>query len=555
MRGREAQDLAAALAARVGSADIRARARRYGVPERLSGSPALALVASRLAEDLRALGASVREERTRALTSRPGRALVRLGSAIYPGVAAAFSAPAADRHGPAIPGAPGTEAGWLDRVVVHRGPPTPERVALAQAAGAAALVHLVAEGAPPLVSVSPVRGSPTPWTVGNLPGLPVACLSGEVAEAFAARLTEVRAADARGPRVSVTAGVDTRWREIPIVTADVGPVGAAGFVLASAPLDAWLEGGMDAAALASLVELAAAAGVGPAPRLGLRLALWAGSGDGSGAGAQAYADRHWSELAAGAAVHLACSAVGGRGRTDLTRIGALPESRFLVAGAVRAVAGQAYVGSPLYGRVDHAMWSIGVPSAFDGLGGAPSDPAAGGTPGGPDDTVERLDGTLAARDAAVFAHAVGQALHGADEPIDLVGGAVAVADLIEDWQRRLAGRLDLSEAAARAGDLADAARRFAAAGAGRRAGEERRRVAARSAGRLLVRVHHSTGGRFDHDPVVGIGPVPGLTALETLVEAAPGSAPEDLARIAARRATTAVAVTLGDAAARLERRA
>lgn len=546
--------LAAEVAASVAASDLMARTARYTVPGRLSGSPALETMLGRVAEDLRSLGLGVHEGRVRALTSRPGRALVRLGGTIYPGQSAAFAAPAVDRRGPACRFAGSEAAEWPGRVLVLSGLPTADAVALAQASEARALVCLVPDAGPHLVGVSPVWGSPTPWTVGNLPSMPVAVLAGEVAASLAARL-EPWDPTSPPPPLSVTAGVDTRWRDIPYLTADLaGPDDA--FVLAGAHADAWFDGAMDnAAGVAALVEAAAALAAPGVPlRRGLRLGIWSGHEDAGRAGAQSYADSHWQGLEQSAALYVQVAAPGGRGNADLGGLGALPEAAFLVRDAVAAVARAVWQGPGGVGPAgDRSFAGIGLGSAHVGGGRPPDDPAwpHGRAWHSPDDRLDHLDPTLLARDAAVAAHVLAHAALRPLEPVDLAEGARALEAAVTLWAERLRGHLDLRGAARRAASLVERSETLERASAAVAAPGPELNVALRRAGRLVVRLGATATSRFDHDAALPLGPLPTLSVCESLLGTPPGSAPADLAGVAAQRARTAVEVSLDEAGERV----
>lgn len=531
---------------RVAGADLLARTARYIERDRLSGSPAEAAVLERIALDLEASGLSPSLEMHRALTSRPGRALVRVGGTVFPGVAAVFSAPASDRRGRCVWAQPGQEAAYASRVVLRRGLPSPEDAILLQATGAAAAVYLLPDKVLHMLGVSPVWGSPTPWTVGNLPDLPVALLAGPVADAFASLVGE-DPSTTPGPQVSLTAGVDTRWRDVPLLTADLRVPGQDGFVLAGGHVDAWFDGAMDnAAGTAVLVEMAAALAAERVHlRRGVRFAFWSGGADANYAGSQAYADARFSELAADCALYLGVVAPGGRGNDDLAAMPAMAQTAALVRRSVRAVTGSDVETGPLERGADQSFWGIGVPTGLAAFGRRPPDEPwpAGSAWRGPDDTVDGLDPALLARDGAIAAHMAATATAQEGEPIDLAEAVADAARQVRGWQARLRGRVDLRLALDAADDLE---RAVAGLGSGRR-GEENRRI--RAVGRLLVRLRYTAGSRFEPDPNLPLVPLPSLASLEAVSEATPGSAPESLAHVAAGRAAAAVAVTLAEAAA------
>lgn len=543
-----ARRYAAMVSSRVLGADLVGRTARYAVPGRLSGSEELESVLARVGEDLRGLGMVVHEERVRVLTSRPGRALVRIGATIYPGQSAAFAGPVAESRGAAVAAATVDHQAWPDRVVVVHGLPRPDLVALAEASGARALVALVGERGPCLVSVSPVWGSPTPWTVGNLPALPVAVLSGEVALALG-RLLESAWQDGQAPVLTISAGVDTRWRDVPLVTADLAGERDA-LVLAGAHADAWYEGAMDnAAGMAALVETATAMAASGRPTRALRLAFWPAWEDGGGGGGQAYADSHWQELERKASAYLEVADPGGAGNTELDRLGGTPELGFLLQNAIAEVTDEPWRPALAPAPFDRSFLGVGVASARLGGGHGPGDLPRGPLWHGPGDRVEALDARLLGRDAAVAAHAIAAAAAMAAEPIDALAGARALAVAVGAWQRRLMGRLDLSGAVARSERLVERVETLERAG-GRRTTPARADEAAqamRALGRLLVRLGFTSSGRFEAGSALPLEPLPTLGACESLLGSPPGSAPADLANVAAVRARTAVEVSLDEA--------
>src|SRR2546422_6724637 len=102
------------------------------------------------------------------------------------------------------------------RLAIADGLATPGRVAQLQSAGAVGVVFLNRDPLVHEMIVSTIWGSPTPPQMGHLPSVPVVSTAGEAAARVRARL-----AGRRPGRAQITAVVQTEWRRLPLLTAEL----------------------------------------------------------------------------------------------------------------------------------------------------------------------------------------------------------------------------------------------------------------------------------------------------------------------------------------------
>ncbi len=189
------------------------------------------------------------------------------------------------------------------------------------------------------MDVSPIWGSPSVETAAELPTVVVVSVND--ADGAAIRDMLSRRSDLSA---TLVAEVDTRWREIPLLEANLVPAQAADapFVLLSCHHDTWYEGVMDngAANVAALEAARLCALDVDAMKRGLRVCIWSGHSQGRYAGSAWYVDTHWDELEAKCLARVNVDSLGGRNATRLEGVGADLEVCDLAAEAVRAVTGQ-----------------------------------------------------------------------------------------------------------------------------------------------------------------------------------------------------------------------
>ena len=165
--------------------------------------------------------------------------------------------------------------------------------------------------------VSRVWGSPTPETLHDYVGIPVASLSFGDGSRLRARLSE--AGGTLPARLSTR--VESRWTEIPVITAEIRGADE-DFVMVTGHVDSWGLGALDnASGNACAVELARIlAPLASDMRRSVRFVLWSGHSHGRYAGSTAWCDAHFEELERHCLLNVNSDCLGGRGATVMTGV-------------------------------------------------------------------------------------------------------------------------------------------------------------------------------------------------------------------------------------------
>lgn len=436
------------------------------------------------------------------------------------------------------------------RIALIEGLAAPGPSLRASEAGAVGQLHVSAHEHLHEMCISPVWGSPTPETRARLPRTVVTTIAQADGAALIQRLRA-------GERLHATlqAEVDTGWRTTPLLEAELPvPDGAADgpFVLFSGHHDTWHLGVMDnGAANATMLEVARLCATQRAAwRRGLRFCFWSGHSHGRYSGSTWYADHRWSELEARCVAHVNCDSTGARGNTVLADAQASAELRRLGAAAVREEGGQEMTGLRMSRAGDSSFWGIGIPSLFMAMG---EQPAGGGqdvmagvlAAGGPvkqgaglgwwwhtpEDTLDKIDPDLLARDTRIYLHAVWRLLTDAVLPLDYAEACADLDRALAPVAAALGDRLPLTPLRERVAALG---RRAAALRDGGNASGAN--AALLRLGRALVPLDYTSGDRFDHDPALPQAPYPILDPLRRLAALPDSTKEAKFAEVAAVRA-------------------
>ncbi|MEU5695871.1 M28 family peptidase [Actinosynnema sp. NPDC020468] len=450
-------------------------------------------------------------------------------------------------------------------VVLIDGVPGPDQTIGAGSRGAIAQVHVSPHDKLHEMCVSPVWGSPGDDTVDRLPATAVCSVSATDGR----RLREVAAA---GGGITVHTEIDTGWRPTPILVADL-PSGRGGdeepFVFFTGHHDTWHYGLMDnGTANATMIEIARIASAHRDRwQRGLRLAFWSGHSQGRYSGSAWYADHHWEELEARALVHVNIDSTGGNGNTVVADATSAAELGELAQEALRTQAGQDWAGRRMHRAGDQSFWGIGVPAIFANLSEQPIDPAltnaqaavfGGGPRKGngtgwwwhtPEDTLDKIDPELLARDTRIYLHAVWRLLTDAALPLDFTRACEALVDRLRELQAASADRLDLSVAIARG---LRAAELTGVLWAERDADPSWFNSVVHRLSRLLVPLDYTRGDRFRHDPALFVGGLPGLSDAPRLAGLDPESAEFRFLHSRLQRERNRITVNLRDVVSFLE---
>ena len=241
-------------------------------------------------------------------------------------------------------------------------------------AGAAGMICVNPAGLHEMI-ISPVWGTPTPETAPYLPQLVAVSVRKEDGEALKAMV-------ARGPvTVRLQTEVETGWRPIPTLTAEIPGTMEDRFVLLSGHVDSWHYGAMDnASANATMLEVGRIFSEHRGElRRGLRLAFWSGHSHARYGASAWYADNFWADLHDHCVCHVNAESTGGMGADNLATRGLhggdVAASR---PGPIRDVPGRNCRYRRLARNGDQSFEGVGIPSALAGSRPNPVAASAGG---------------------------------------------------------------------------------------------------------------------------------------------------------------------------------
>lgn len=387
--------------------------------------------------------------------------------------------------------------------------------------GAAGVVFITGEEIHNMI-VSRVWGSPTPETLHDYVGIPVASLSFGDGSRLRARLSE--AGGTLPARLSTR--VESRWTEIPVITAEIRGADE-DFVMVTGHVDSWGLGALDNACAVELARILAP--LASDMRRSVRFVLWSGHSHGRYAGSTAWCDAHFEELERHCLLNVNSDCLGGRGATVMTESPAMASTRGLARTALREAAGVTdWRGCRFSRSCDQSFWGAGVPSIFSQVSEQPPFEGAAadafgkmfgsGRTGGfgawwhtRTDTPDKLDPENLARDVRVFASVLAHALFDERLPVDAAAEVLELRDELKAWQEKAGDSLDLSEVLARLDLLAEALKAAARSDDPKRFEKRSRRVLSE-----IIPLAYVEGSVYSHDEALRAPPVPMLRLVDEL---------------------------------------
>ncbi len=379
-------------------------------------------------------------------------------------------------------------------------------------------------------------GSPDLESEGRVPPVPVFGINKPDGEALKALL-------AQGPvTVAVSNQVDTGYRQIPVIVAEIaGSQAADEFVLFHGHLDSWHVGiGDNATGDATLLEIAR---VFHKHRDQLartiRIAWWSGHSHGRYAGSTWYADSFAQDITANCVAHVNCDSPGCRWATEYRDVFFMPEAEGIVQASVKDVTGQDSSGGRPLRAGDCSFNNLGVSTFFMLSSTMPEDLvkekgyyAVGGCGGNiawhtEDDTMEIADPDNLLRDIRVYAVALLRALNAPVYPLDYRAAVRDIEQTVTRYQEAVGETFDFGPSLRACADLSRTLERFyeeASSLSDRSVDDPSVRqinASQRQLARSLVTVSYSRDGRFRQDPAQSI---PALPDLEPAIEL--GTVPE-----------------------------
>lgn len=544
---------------------------------RLSGSPEEALAFDFIEETLRGFGLEPVRYQADAYVSLPGPAALTVEGPVTKPIdcithSFAIPTPEGGIAAPLVYAGRGLRTDYValdlrGKFALTEGLANPEKALAAQAAGALGLININDERLHEMI-VSGVWGTPTEATLARLPQVHVASIRRSDGAFLKTLLGSGSVA------VRLTAAVETGWRQLPALTADLAGTDPLGrFLLFSGHVDSWHYGAMDNGS-ANATQLEIARLLAPlarkgALRRGLRLAFWSGHSHARYAGSAWYADAFWSELHERAIAHLNIDSPGSRGATLLTEAPAMAETYDLAAGVIKTLSGQKLAYRRMGRMGDQSFWGAGLPSLFVSLSQHPYDaahpPVGGGTRSGGlgpwwhtrDDLLETIDRDNLARDARIYLGVVWQLLNRPVLPLDQRRAATEIRERLDEYEAQAGSRFDLSGVRALAAALEAATARLAAAAAiAEDAGDatqvERINAALMAVSRKLIPVNYTAAGPFEQDPALALPTLPGLSGLASLADLSDGDSQAGFLRVGLTRARNRIERALVEATAAIE---
>lgn len=413
------------------------------------------------------------------------------------------------------------------KAVLVNGLATPSTVAPAESHRAAAVVH---NSGPQIhdMSISPVWGNPTPSTMHLLPNVPHI----SVDEEGASRLRE--AISTGSCTVRITAEVDTRWKPLPVLIADMaGTDEPTMHVLLSGHVDSWYYGAMDnGSANAAMIETARILSEHRDQlRHGLRLAFWSGHSHARYATSAWYADEYWSFIHQYCMAHVNIDSPGGIGASDLTGASTMAETHGLASEVFEQIAG-VNLRYDRIGRLgDQSFWGAGIPSFYCSISQQPPEEnptgigALLGRGGGlgwwwhtPEDTIDKLDPNNLRRDTQILLATVYRLCSDARLQFSFVPVAQELRSELESLQAVAGEDLDLSETINYTQMLEDVARALDSLELDETNEDELALFNGCLTGlsRILIPINYTASGEFEHDLAVPASMLPGLQPMRQL---------------------------------------
>lgn len=336
-----------------------------------------------------------------------------------------------------------------------------------------------------------------------------------------------------GPaRVVFSTTVETGWRPIPVLVAEIpGATTPDEFVLLHGHLDSWFEGiGDNAVGDAAMLELARAFWE-RRDRLkrGLKIAWWSGHSHGRYAGSTWYADTFGLELAQGCVAQVNCDSPGCRWATTFNELTAMSETEPFVDRVIRQTTGITPETERPPRAGDYSFNGIGI-SSFYMLSSTMSeaDRAAKGYYGvggcganiawhTEDDGLAIADRDNLLRDIRMYGASILRVMNAPLLPFDWRRTTAEFRTTLERYAQAAGDMFDFAPAVDAVAALEASLDRFyAAATASASEADAARfnRVQLRLA-RLLVPVNYSRETPFHHDPALEVLPLPDLAPAMT----------------------------------------
>jgi N-acetylated-alpha-linked acidic dipeptidase len=402
----------------------------------------------------------------------------------------------------------------------------PDGIRRAQERGAAGHIHIWPSDEHVIHEMigTSVWGTPTPDSAKRLPTIPVL----GVTNADGERLSELCAAGT--VRVRMVSNVDTAWRRLPLVVADITADASDRFLLVGAHIDSWYEGITDnATGDAALIEMARVLNEQRSELShGVRFAWWPGHSTGRYSGSTWYVDTRFAELREKCLGYLNIDSPGVRDTEVWDCRYNMGEIEHITSAVVRELSGQEpNIRRPLKAG-DQSFLGVGLSSigAFRMLPvDHPDRKAVGGCGGGywwhsPEDTLDKADANILADDTRIYVTLSARMCMPQIHPYNFVPSANDFIEHLGALQDVAGNSLDLTDVIAEARRYHDVASRLAAATP---ADPDAYNRAVLKTTRVINPALFTIDGPYEIDPALQLPILPGLAPMRELATLDPES--------------------------------
>ncbi len=416
----------------------------------------------------------------------------------------------------------GVDIGGVDvagKIVLTEGMASPGKVKDVMEAGALAGIFINPGEAIHEGICTTIWGTPDLDSMVRQPTIPVAAVNNPDGQ-------ELIALARRGGRVALSTNLDTGWRRIPVLVAEIkGANSSDEFVLLHGHLDSWHVGiGDNATGDATMLEIARVFWQHRhSLKRTLRVAWWSGHSHGRYAGSTWYADSHAIDLANNCVAQVNCDSPGCRWTNTYNELTAMSETEPFIDTVIRDTTALTPQPEHPVRAGDYSFNSIGITS-FYMLSSTMSQElrdekgyyAVGGcganiqwhTEG---DLMEIADKGLLIRDMRMYAASVLRVLNAQIHPFDWTHTTSEIRDTLATYQEAAGSEFDFSPARRALDELEEALENiYEYALAKKGADADRINFAQRRLARLLVPVNYSRMSGFYHDPALNVPPLPDL---------------------------------------------
>jgi hypothetical protein len=365
-----------------------------------------------------------------------------------------------------------------------------------------------------------IWGTPDLDNQGDQPSIPVVAVNKESG-------LELIEHAKKGGRVALSTTLDTRWRTIPVLVADVkGALEPEKYVLLHGHVDGWHYGaGDNATGDATMAEIARAFNENKGQlKRSLKVAWWSGHSHGRYAGSTWFADHFAIDLANNCLAQVNCDSPGCRWAETYNELTSFTEANSFVINTITDVTGIVPEPERPVRAGDYSFNGIGL-TGFYMLSSTMTEEAkaekgyyaVGGCGANiewhtEEDLMHILDKEILLRDIKMYAASVLRVVNAPVAPFDFLATAAEFKETLDGYQAAAEGVFDFAPSYAALANLESALTAFYAAIPAGATVENAKTFndAQLRLARILIPVNYSRMEAFKHDPALSVKPLPDL---------------------------------------------